>query len=158
MHAEDWDTVRRIFLEGIATGLATLETDAPDWENWDANHLDHCRLVARTEDEIVGWAALSAVSRRPVYSGVAEVSVYVDKRYYGRGIGSALLRALIASSEKSGIWTLQAGILSENVSSIALHRSCGFREVGIRERIGKLNGLWRDVVLLERRSEIVGLR
>jgi L-amino acid N-acyltransferase YncA len=154
----DWNQARAIYLEGIQTGHATLETQTPDWERWDADHLPHCRFVARGEDEvIVGWAALSPVSARRVYSGVAEVSVYVAASARGRGVGRRLLSALIACSEQHGIWTLQAGILAENDSSIRLHGSCGFREVGRRERIGKLGGQWRDVILLERRSEVTGL-
>lgn len=156
MSPADWESVRRIYLEGIATGKATLETETPDWEKWDAGHLRQCRLVAKAGDEIIGWCALSSVSNRRVYSGVAEVSVYLDRRYRGRGVGRALLNALIDFSEKCGIWTLQAGILADNVSSLALHERCGFREVGKRERIGKLHGIWRDVILLERRSELVG--
>jgi phosphinothricin acetyltransferase len=154
----DWNQVRAVYLEGIETGHATLETQAPDWERWDAGHLPHCRLVARGKDEkIIGWAALSPVSARRVYSGVAEVSVYVARTARGRGVGRLLLGALIECSEQHGIWTLQAGILAGNDSSIRLHASCGFREVGRRERIGKLAGQWRDVILMERRSEVTGL-
>jgi L-amino acid N-acyltransferase YncA len=156
MSAADWEEVRAIYLEGIETGQATLETEAPAWEKWGAGHLPSCRLVARANDGIAGWAALSPVSSRRVYSGVAEVSVYVAGSFRGFGVGRSLMRALIICSEQHGIWTLQAGILPENASSLALHRSCGFREVGRRERIGKLNGTWRDVILLERRSERVG--
>lgn len=157
MSPADWEIVRGIYIEGIATGQATLETEAPNWESWNASHLEQCRLVVKVDDGIVGWGALSGVSNRRVYSGVAEVSVYLDKGYRGRGIGRALLNALIASSEECGIWTLQAGILADNVSSLALHRSCGFREVGRRERIGKLHNTWRDVVLFELRSKLVGI-
>jgi phosphinothricin acetyltransferase len=153
----DWDQVRRIYLEGIETGNATFETEAQDWEKWNAGHLGHCRLVAKAGEDVIGWAALSPVSSRRVYSGVAEVSVYVSGNFRGLGIGQALLESLIECSEKHGIWTLQAGILTDNVSSLKLHERCGFREVGRRERIGKLNGEWRDVVLLERRSEKVGV-
>jgi len=149
---EDWIQVRSIYLEGIATGDATFETDAPDWETWDCNHLKFGRLAARDGDSVVGWAALSPVSNRCVYGGVAEVSVYVAAAARGQGIGRLLLMSLIDEAERNGIWTLQAGIFPENVASIALHKSCGFREVGLRERLGKLNGVWRDVVLLERRS------
>lgn len=156
MAAADWVAVRSVYLEGIATGHATFETEAPDWERWNASHLEHCRLVARAGERIAGWAALAPVSSRRVYAGVAEVSVYVAQSFRGRGIGEALLNALVHCSEQNGIWTLQAGILPENISSLALHRRCGFREVGRRERIGKLNETWRDVVLLERRSELVG--
>ncbi len=157
MTASDWPEVRAIYLEGIATGDATFETSAPAWDSWDASHLREARLVARERTHgIIGWAALAPVSNRAAYRGVAEVSVYVDARARGRGIGRALLKALTASSEASGIWTLQAGILAENRASIALHTACGFREVGRRERIGQLNGAWRDVVLMERRSSVVG--
>ena len=153
MQPDDWNTVRTIYLQGIATGNATFETDAPEWEEWDANHLACCRLVARVDDAIVGWAALSPVSRRAVYRGVAEVSVYVAGSHHGKGIGIQLLKRLIAESEAEGIWTLQAGIFPENSASIELHRKCGFREVGRRERIGKLIDVWRDVVLMERRFD-----
>jgi L-amino acid N-acyltransferase YncA len=152
----DWEQVRSIYLEGIKTGQATFETEAPYWDRWNSSHITHCRLVARRGERVTGWAALSQVSNRRVYSGVAEVSVYVASNYRGQGVGQALLEALINCSEQHGIWTLQAGILLENDSSIALHKKCGFREVGRRERIGCLNGTWRDVVLLERRSKIVG--
>ena len=156
MQTEDWDQVRSIYLEGIVTGTATLETDPPDWSAWDAGHLRYGRLVAREADKIIGWAALSPVSSRSVYAGVAEVSVYVGSAHRGKGIGLGLLTALIAESEQRGLWTLQAGILPENEASLGLHRRCGFREVGRRERIGRLKGVWRDVVLLERRSTTVG--
>jgi L-amino acid N-acyltransferase YncA len=156
METGDWEQVRSIYLEGISTGHATFETEAPDWEKWDSGHLPHCRLVARSGERMSGWAALSAVSSRRVYSGVAEVSVYVAGKFRGTGIGLGLLNALVSCSEEHGIWTLQAGILAENVSSLTLHKRCGFREVGRRERIGKLAGTWRDVILLERRSKIAG--
>ena len=156
MKAVDWGQVRAIYLEGIATGHATFEIDAPTWEKWDAGHLREARLVAREEETILGWAALSRVSDRCVYGGVAEVSVYVGARGRGRGVGRALLEALVEASEQNGIWTLQAGVFPENVASIKLHLSCGFREVGRRERIGQLNGVWRDTLLLERRSRSVG--
>jgi len=157
MRAEDWEQARAIYLEGIATGQATLETEAPSWEAWDASHLPFARLVARDEDAVAGWAALSAVSQRCVYGGVAEVSVYVAYTQRQSGIGRKLLEALIAASEENGIWTLQAGMFPENSGSLALHRRCGFREVGRRERIGKLNGAWRDTILMERRSPVVGV-
>jgi L-amino acid N-acyltransferase YncA len=158
MRATDWEQVRRIYVEGIATGHATFETEAPEWEQWDAGHLPHSRLVARAAEGIKGWAALSRVSSRCVYGGVAEVSVYVGTRYRGEGLGRALLEALIESSERNGIWTLQAGIFPENSGSVALHKRCGFRGVGRRERIGKMPGAgWRDTLLLERRSKLVGV-
>ncbi|HJU54598.1 MAG TPA: GNAT family N-acetyltransferase [Pyrinomonadaceae bacterium] len=156
MSAADWEAVRAVYLEGIATGDATFETVAPAWEKWDAAHLPHCRLVAKFGTTIAGWAALSPVSARRVYAGVAETSVYVAAAFRGTGVGRALLRALINCSEQHGIWTLQAGIFPENAASLALHLQHGFREVGRRERLGKMNGRWRDVILLERRSEVTG--
>jgi L-amino acid N-acyltransferase YncA len=152
----DWEQVRAIYLEGVATRNATLETEAASWEKWDAAHLPDLRLAARAEDRVLGWAALTPVSSRCVYAGVAEVSVYVGASFTRRGIGRALLEELIALSEKHGIWTLQAGIFPENHASLALCRKCGFREVGRRKRLGKLDGVWRDVLLLERRSTVVG--
>lgn len=156
MLPEDWEQVRKIYLEGIATGKATFQKEAPTWEEWDNGHLKECRLVARKNGGVIGWAALSPVSSRCVYAGVAEVSVYVSQDNSGQGIGSALLQALIELSEQKGLWTLQSGIFPENVPSIKLHLKHGFREVGRRERIGKLDGVWRDTVLLERRSRVVG--
>ncbi|HXY51775.1 MAG TPA: GNAT family N-acetyltransferase [Terriglobales bacterium] len=156
MTFDDWPAVRRIFAEGIATGDATFETEIPEWQQWDASHLPTCRLVARERQQVWGWAALSPVSQRKVYAGVAEVSIYVAAEARGRGVGRLLLQALIAKSEEHGLWTLQAGIFPENASSIALHRACGFREVGRRQRIGKLGNRWRDVLLLERSSARVG--
>ena len=156
LHPGDWEPVRGIYLEGIATGHATFETKTPAWETWDADHLRAARLVARDGPTILGWAALSPVSGRCVYAGVAEVSVYVGATARGRGVGRALLEALIKASEDEGIWTLQAGVFPENVASLAVHGRCGFREVGKRERLGKLGGVWRDVILLERRSPRVG--
>jgi|SRR5580698_6769230 L-amino acid N-acyltransferase YncA len=147
-----WDAVRAIYLEGIATGNATFETSAPDWEQWNSRHLPSCRLVALAGQEVLGFAALTPVSSRPVYAGVAEVSVYVAGRTRRQGIGRALLKALIAESEAAGIWTLQAGIFPENIPSIELHKQTGFRIVGVRERIGSMAGRWRDVVLMERRA------
>jgi L-amino acid N-acyltransferase YncA len=156
MIPSDWEQVRTIYLEGIASRNATFETDAPSWEKWDAAHLPGLRLVARAGDRILGWAALSPVSSRCVYAGVAEVSVYAGASFTRRGIGGSLLDALIALSEEHGIWTLQAGVFPENHASLALCRKCGFREVGRRERLGKLDSAWRDVLLLERRSTVVG--
>ena len=157
MKAADWTQVKSIYLEGIATGHATFETDAPTWEQWSASHLSFARLVAYQGNELVAWAALSPVSQRCVYGGVAEVSVYVARSARQSGVGRKLLYALIDESEQNGIWTLQAGMFPENAGSLALHRSCGFREVGRRERVGKLNGVWRDAILLERRSNLVGI-
>ena len=151
-----WPSVETIYLEGIATGNATLEDRSPEWNEWDKAHLRFGRLVARCGSDVVGWAAVSPVSRRAVYAGVAEVSVYIAASVRGRGLGKLLLEALIDESERHGIWTLQAGILAENSASLSLHMTCGFREVGRRERLGRHKGKWRDVVLLERRSRIVG--
>lgn len=153
----DWEQVKEIYLEGIATGNATFETAAPSWEQWDAAHFFFARLVARLEGKLIAWAAISPVSQRCVYGGVAEVSVYVSASSRRSGVGRKLLQALIDESEQNGIWTLQAGMFPENSGSLALHQSCGFREVGRRRRIGKMNGIWRDTVLLERRSTVVGI-
>jgi L-amino acid N-acyltransferase YncA len=155
MRDADWDAVCAIYREGIATGNATFETDIPDWEAWDRSHLRACRLVAKADGQVVGWAALNPYSSRRAYAGVAGLSIYVSASARGQGIGKALLGALIEASERAGLWTLQAGIFPENTASLALHRACGFREVGRRERIGRLNGVWRDVVLMERRSKVV---
>jgi L-amino acid N-acyltransferase YncA len=156
MTESDWPAVSAIFWEGIATGQATFEIESPSWERWDASHHAFARLVARAGGVVKGWAALSPVSARAVYKGVAEVSVYVGQEYRGAGVGRALLESLIEASEQNGIWTLQAGVFPENVASVALHQLCGFREVGRRERIGSLKGVWRDTMLMERRSKIVG--
>ena len=158
MTPDDWPNVRAIYLEGIATGNATFETDAPSWETWDRAHVADPRLVARDADgSVLGWAAVTPVSGRCVYAGVADLSVYVSAAARGRGVGRALLTTLIQSSDRAGIWTLQAGIFPENAPSLALHRACGFRDVGRRERIGKMHGVWRDVLLLERRSVSAGI-
>lgn len=153
MTAAHWDRVRAIYDEGIATRNATFVTQSPEWPEWDSAHLAHCRFVAERDGRLDGWAALSPVSSRCVYAGVAEVSVYVAGSAQGRGVGRALLSALIDASEAEGLWTLQAGILPENVASVALHERCGFRIVGRRERLGKMDGVWRDVLLLERRAQ-----
>lgn len=154
----DWPQVAAIYAEGLATGNATFETEVPSWERWDAGHLKTCRWVAVLEGDeaIVGWAALSPVSSRPVYAGIGEVSVYVAERAWGRGVGKTLLTKLVEDSEENGMWTLQAGIMAENVASIRLHERCGFRVLGTRERPGKLAGVWRDTVVMERRSAVVG--
>lgn len=152
LEPSDRPSVRLIYAEGIATGQATFETDVPSWESWNESHLASPRLKAVGETGIAGWAALSPVSRRSVYSGVAEVSIYVAKSSRGRGIGRALLAELVRLSEESGLWTLQAGIFAVNAASIALHAACGFRVVGTRERLGRLGDVWHDVVLMERRS------
>jgi L-amino acid N-acyltransferase YncA len=155
LRPEDWEQVAAIYAEGIATGNATFETDVPSWEAWDDAHRE-VRLVAVREGDIVGWAALSPVSDRCCYRGVADESVYVAARARGAGVGRALLDALVERSEATGIWTLQAGIFPENEPSLRLHLGCGFRLVGRRERLGELGGVWRDVLMLERRSEAVG--
>jgi L-amino acid N-acyltransferase YncA len=157
LRPEHWPGVLEIYLAGIAGGQATFETNPPTWEAWDAAHHSFARLVVTNDGEIAGWAALSPVSARHVYRGVAEVSVYVRPKSQGQGYGHVLLTALITESEQHGIWTMQASIFPENVASISLHSRCGFREVGRRERIGKLNGIWRTTVLMERRSQLVGL-
>lgn len=156
MRPEDWPAVRAIYLEGIATENATFEQTAPEWEKWEAGHLRAARIVARSGEDVLGWAALSGVSSRCVYAGVAEVSIYVAATARGRGVGQKLMARLIADSEAEGVWTLQAGIFPENIASIALHQHAGFRIVGKRERLGQRNGRWRDVVLMERRSAVVG--
>jgi phosphinothricin acetyltransferase len=152
----DWPSVREIYVEGIATGNATFEKSTPDYGAWDRNHLRVCRLAARQGDEVVGWAALSPVSGRCVYGGGAEVSVYVRENARGCGSGLTLLRALVDASEKAGLWTLQAGIFPENTASIDIHGKAGFRIVGVREKLGAMDDRWRDVVLMERRSTVVG--
>ena len=152
---EDWPAVKAIYEEGIATGDATFDSVAPTWETWDGDHVTTPRLVLKTDGEVVAWAALTPVSRRPVYRGVADLSIYVAEAHRGRGIGRVLLRAMVERSEAEGIWTLQAGIFPENVASLALHAGCGFRVVGTRRRIGFMDGRWRDVILLERRSGLV---
>jgi phosphinothricin acetyltransferase len=155
MRIGDWEQVRAIYLEGIRSGHATFETEAPGWERWDVAHLPFARLVMRDGAAVLGWAALSPVSKREVYRGVAEVTVYVAEGARGRGIGRALLEALIAESERNRVWTLQASIFPENTASVALHLHCDFREVGRRERIARLHGVWRDTLLFERRSVVV---
>jgi L-amino acid N-acyltransferase YncA len=157
MQPDDWEAVCLTYQEGIATGNATFETDTSSWEVWNKNHLPQCRLVARSQSEVVAWAALSPVSTRRVYAGVAEVSLYVRAKARDRGVGKALLRALVEESERTGIWTLQSGVFPENTASIALQWACGFCEVGRRKHLGQMNGVWRDVILMERRSTIVGV-
>lgn len=157
MTADAWPAVEKIYADGIATKNATFEQTTPDWNTWNSSHRSDCRFVARMGSEIVGWAALSNVSNRCIYSGVAEVSIYVDPGFHGRGIGDRLMKTLIAESETNGLWTLQAGIFPENERSIQLHLRNGFRIIGSRERIGKMDGVWRDTVLLERRSDQVGM-
>jgi phosphinothricin acetyltransferase len=156
MTPADWEPVRMIYLEGIASGQATFEMEAPTWQEWDAGHHPFARLVARLDGRVVGWAALSPVSRRRCYAGVAEVSIYVSAASRGRGIGRQLLLAAIAESERHGIWTLQGATFPENEASLRLQRACGFRELGRRERIAQQQGVWRDTILTERRSPVVG--
>ena len=157
MEIKDWENVSRIYRLGIDTGIATFEKEIPSWNTWDKAHLKSCRLIAEYDNKIVGWAALSPVSGRCVYGGVAEVSVYVDISYNKKGIGTRLLQQLIKQSEKNGIWTLQSGIFPENKASIQLHKKLGFREIGFREKIGKKDGVWYDNVILEKRSKTIGI-
>jgi L-amino acid N-acyltransferase YncA len=157
MREEDWEQVRAIYLEGIMSENATFEMAVPSKEDWMDIHIPGCSLVARSGEMVLGWVALSQVSIREVYSGVAEVSIYVGERFHGKGIGRALLHALTAVSEDHGFWTLQAGILEENEASLNLHIKCGFREIGRREKIAQMNGVWRNYILLERRSTKIGI-
>ncbi|HWR17661.1 MAG TPA: GNAT family N-acetyltransferase [Terriglobales bacterium] len=157
MTADDWPDVSSIFLEGIATGNATFEILPPNWEEFDRSHLPFCRLVARYDGAIAGWAALARRSRRSAYAGVAELSVYVASWARGKRVGSALISAVIPLSEKYGIWTLQGSIMEENVASLKMVEAAGFRQVGFRERIGKQLGKWRNTILVERRSKVVGI-
>jgi len=156
MTSEHWPSVRAIYLAGIVGGNATFEIQVPSWDEWDKKHLKFARLVAVRDGEVKGWAALSAVSTRDVYRGVAENSVYVAADAQGLGLGRRLLEMLISESEANGVWMLQTSIFPENVPSIRLHLSCGFREVGYRERIAKLNGVWRNTIFMERRSNTIG--
>jgi L-amino acid N-acyltransferase YncA len=157
MAADDGPAVLEIYRQGIATGISTFETETPDWHHWSASHRRDCRLVARLDGRVVGWTALGRYSTRAVYAGVAWESVYVDEAARGRGVGLALLEALVPASEAAGVWTLIAGVQAENVGSLALHERAGFRRIGVQERVGRdAAGTWRDVVLLERRSPSVG--
>ena len=155
LRSDDWPAVRAIYEAGIATGNATFETAVPDWPDWDAAHLPEHRLVARQDGRVLGWTALAPVSDRCAYAGVAEDSIYVAPEAQGSGVGRALLEAVVASAERGGIWTVQTGIFPENQASVRLHQACGFRVVGVRERLGRLHGRWRDVLLLERRSPTI---
>jgi phosphinothricin acetyltransferase len=157
LEQKHWPIVKKIYEEGIATGNATFQLSAPEWDEWNNNHLTHSRIIAKEDETVLGWAALTPVSGRCVYAGVAEVSVYVSDQARGRGFGNLLLEKLIEESEANNIWTLQAGIFPENMASISLHKKFGFRIIGRRERIGKMNGTWRDTMLLERRSKKVGI-
>jgi phosphinothricin acetyltransferase len=157
MTEKHWEGVVKIYIEGINTGKATFQAEIPSFYHWDYGHIKTCRLVAYLGNKVLGWCALSPTSSRCVYAGVAEVSIYIGEEYRGKGIGGALLKNLVKLSEENGFWTLQSGIIKENLASIALHKNCGFREIGVRERISKMsNGKWHDVVLMERRSKIVG--
>lgn len=157
MKDSDWLAVADIYKEGIETGMATFETSVPEWGQWNENHIESCRLIAKLDGKTVGWAALSAVSSRCVYGGVAEVSVYVSSEARGKKIGAYLLKTLIDQSEEQGYWTLQSGIFPENLASIKLHEKQGFRKIGYRERIGQLDGDWKDNILMEKRSNKKGL-
>lgn len=157
MTEDDWKSVSEIYKQGIDTGNATFQQEIPSYTDWDSAHLKSCRLLAIKENEIVGWAALTPVSGRCVYAGVAEVSVYVSDKYRGHKIGYKLLEKLINESESEKLWTLQAGIFPENIASLKIHEKLGFRKIGYRERIGKMKGIWRDTVLLERRSKLIGI-
>jgi len=156
LEPKHWNTVKDIYLEGIITGQATFQTDAPAWEDWDKGHLSTLRFVALHADQVAGWIALTPVSGRCVYAGVAEVSVYVAEKFRGQKVGYSLLQHLINESEQQGVWTLQAGIFPENTASLSLHQKLGFRIIGYREKVGKQHGIWRNVNLLERRSKIAG--
>ena len=155
LEANHWPEVARIYAEGIATRNATFETEVPGWEEWNGAHLGEHRFVAEEDGEVLGWIALAPISTRCCYAGVAEISAYVRERARGRGVGATLLEAVVRSTERAGIWTLETGVFPENEASLALLKRFGFREVGVRERIGQLDGVWRDVVFLERRSEVI---
>ncbi len=157
MQVSDWEAVCQIYAQGIATGFATFEQETPTYESWNKAHVEQCRLVAEADGELLGWAALSPVSSRCVYGGVGEVSVYISAKSRGKGIGKLLMEHLILESEKAGFWTLQSGIFPENESSIHLHKKVGFRYIGKRERVGKIDGVWKDNLLFEKRSEIIGI-
>ena len=156
MLPEHWESVKKIYELGITTGLATFETKAPNWEAWDKKHLPFGRLVCIIDEMVAGWVAISSVSNRNVYEGVAEISIYLHPSFKGLGIGYLLLGELISESEEDGIWTLQAGIFEENIPSIRLHEKAGFRKVGYREKLGQLNNQWHNIVLFEKRSKIAG--
>ncbi len=157
IEASDYFQVAKLYLEGIATGVATFQTDSPTWEKWDKSHLSYCRLAMIDNEKMPGWAALSPVSSRCVYGGVAEPDIYVSENARRKGIGTHLLSELIKESELRGLWTLQSGIFTENIGSIALHEKCSFRKIGHREKIGKLHGVWKDNIITERRSKIAGV-
>lgn len=155
LQKEDWEAVRRIYQEGMDTGIATFETQCPDWETWDSKFLQKCRIIVEENNQVLGWAALSPTSKRSVYKGVVEVTIYIDLNQTGKGIGTKLIKALVEASEAAGFWTLQSSILSENKPSIQLHLKAGFRILGTRERIAKRDGIWKDTVFMERRSALI---
>lgn len=158
MKETDWLEVASIYLEGINSGNATFQTEVASWNEWDKNHCKNCRIVMKSDTKVIGWASISKISQREVYSGVGEVSIYFASKYRGKGLGKELLEALISRSEQYGYWTLQSGIFPENKASLALHKKCGFRELGVRKNLGRsVSGEWRSVVFLERRSEKVGV-
>ncbi|WP_143315011.1 GNAT family N-acetyltransferase [Clostridium sp. HBUAS56017] len=158
MEKYHWENVKDIYFQGISTNIATFQRSVPTFQEWDSSHIKECRLVASFGEKVLGWTALSKVSSRCVYNGVAEVSIYIGEEFRGKGVGKALLNALIKESEENGFWTLQSGIIRENVKSIELHKMCGFRELGIREKVARMsNGVWHDVVLMERRSAVTGI-
>ena len=157
MTADDWKNVSEIYRQGIETGNAIFQQEIPTYPDWDNGHLKNCRIVAIKDNEVAGWAALTPVSGRCVYAGVAEVSVYVADKNRGHKIGHKLLEKLIIESENEKLWTLQAGIFPENIASLKIHEALGFRKIGHRERIGQMNGIWRDIILLERRSKLIGI-
>ena len=154
---DNFSEVVEIYKQGLATNIATFQNDLPQWEDWNKGHLDFCRISIYENNKMLGWTALTPVSSRCVYAGVAEVSVYIAQKERGKGIGKILLNELITQSEANGIWMLQSGIFSENQSSIKLHEKCGFRMVGYREKIGKKNGIWKDNILMEHRSKNIGI-
>lgn len=157
MKNSDWDQVKKIYLDGIKTGLATFQNASPEWAEWDQNHAKTCRIVVRSEKAILGWAALSPTSSRCCYKGIGEISIYMRNESKGQGVGTALLKHLIRDSENNGFWTLQSAIISKNKASLALHVKCGFREIGYREKIAQMpDGTWHDVILMERRSRVIG--
>jgi phosphinothricin acetyltransferase len=157
MKKDDWISVAEIYRQGIESGNATFQRDIPTWDEWNQGHINTCRIVVSIDNEIAGWAALTPVSGRCVYAGIAEVSVYVSNQFKGQKIGTRLLERLISESEKEGYWTLQASIFPENKASLKIHYNLGFRNVGFREKIGKMNDIWRDTILLERRSKKAGI-
>ncbi len=154
----DWPNVKSIYIEGIASGNATFDEELPSWDVWNRSYLTACRIVVKEAGRIVGWAALQPISSKKALAGVAELSIYLGASSRGKGIGSRLMAYVIAESEANGFWTLQSGVFLENIASIHLHHKAGFRNVGVRQRIGKLNGVWRDIILLERRSNTVEKR